>query len=565
MIRQPLLVVGGGLAGLRAAIAATDSGVPAAVLSQVYPVRSHSGAAQGGINAPLANAENGRDDSWEKHALDTVRGADYLADQCAVEILAREASATVYELEHWGVPFSRTDDGRIAQRPFGGADFPRTCYAADKTGRYLLSTVWEQTLKRRVKIYNEWVALRLLVDGNSCQGVVAYHSPTGRLEVFQSPAVVFCAGGFGQVFARSTNSLVNSGSGMAMAYQAGVPLKDMEFVQFHPTSLVGTNILITEASRGEGGYLLNHRGERFMEHYAPGAMELAPRDIVARAIVTEIEEGRGFDNSYVLLDLRHLGKEKIMERIPEIRSHAVNFAGVDPVDQPIPVQPGQHYSMGGIDCDVDGATTVGGFFAAGECACVSVHGANRLGGNSLLEAVLFGRRAGFKAAEYAKNHRGNGNEHSLEQSQREVSARIRDLISGSGDDDPALIRSEMKNTMFEKVGIFRQGEKMKEALDDLRALKSRYARLRPLSDQKVFNLDLVRGYELGGMLELAEIIALGALAREESRGSHYRLDFPRRDDEHWLRHTIVRRGPDGPVLGYADVAVGRWPPRERKY
>ncbi len=565
MVSYPIIVVGGGLAGLRAAIAAADSGVEAVVLSQVHPVRSHSGAAQGGINAPLANAPDGKDDNWEKHGLDTVKGSDYLADQDAVEVLTGEASANVYELEHWGVPFSRTADGRIAQRPFGGAGFPRTCYAADKTGRYLLHTLYEQSVKRHIKTLTEWVALSLIADGGACLGLVAYHLPSGNLEVFQAGAVVLGTGGCGQVYAHSTNCLLNSGSGMSMAYAAGAPLKDMEFVQFHPTSLVGTNILMTEAARGEGGYLLNSKNERFMKDYAPGVMELAPRDIVARAIAKEIQEGRGFDDSYVLLDLRHLGKSKILERLPEIRSHSIYFSAVDPIDEPIPIQPGQHYSMGGIDCNIDGETGLKGLFAAGECACVSVHGGNRLGGNSLLETVVFGRRAGLKAAEQIRSSGTKASPTRMGNEKEKAAARIDGLLLGRGDEEPSVIRREMKEVMFDKVGIFREKNGMTEAVGKIRELRERYKKLRPIRKHKVYNLDLLRASELEGMLELAEIIALGALAREESRGSHARTDFPNRDDQKWLKHTMAHPGPSGPILDYKDVVLRRWTPQARKY
>ncbi|MDZ4247239.1 MAG: FAD-binding protein, partial [Dehalococcoidia bacterium] len=498
MIKHQVIVVGGGLAGLRAAIAATDGGAEAVVISQVYPVRSHSGAAQGGINAPLGNAEDGKDDTWERHALDTVKGSDYLADQDAVEVLTKKASSTIFELEHWGVPFSRTAEGKIAQRPFGGGAFPRTCYAADKTGRVLLHTLFEQALKRKIKIYPEWIVLALAVEENTCRGLIAYHLPTGTIEEFQAQVVIFATGGYGHVFARSTNSLINTGSGMAAAYYAGAPLKDMEFVQFHPTSLVGTNILITEGARGEGGYLINKNNERFMEKYAPKAMELAPRDIVARSILTEINEGRGIEDSYVYLDLRHLGKEKILERLPEIRDHAMHFSAVDPVEKPIPVQPGQHYSMGGIDTDIDGRTEVEGLLAAGECACVSVHGANRLGGNSLLDTVVFGHSAGVVAAQLVQGKPCVEDSSALLNEREKVNKRLRVLFSGTGNEDPAVIRNELKNIMFDKVGIFRRGEEIKEALSSIRELKEKYSRLRVIKSTRIFNIDFVRANELKG-------------------------------------------------------------------
>ncbi len=389
-----LVIVGGGLTGLRAALEGVRGGLDVAVVSKVHPLRSHSVAAQGGINAALGNAAGGEDDNWEKHAFDTVKGSDYLADQDAVEIMCREAPTTVVELEHMGTVFSRTEDGRIAQRPFGGAGFPRTCYAADRTGRNLLHTLYEQLTATGVTFYDEYFVTSLVVDGGRCTGCTALNIADGVLHGFVAGATLLATGGFGRLFARSTNALINTGDGAALAFRAGVPLEDMEFVQFHPTTLFGSNILITEGARGEGGLLFNNREERFMKDYAAKAMELAPRDIVARAIQTEAEAGRGFENEYVHLDLTHLGAGRINERLPGIRQIAIDFAGVDPVEAPIPVQPGQHYSMGGVPSGVDGLTPMPGLYAAGECSCVSVHGSNRLGGNSLLETVVFGKLAG---------------------------------------------------------------------------------------------------------------------------------------------------------------------------
>jgi len=566
MIYHQVLVIGGGLAGLRAAIETKKKGLDVALLSQVYPLRSHSTAAQGGINASLANIEAGKNDSWEKHACDTVTGSDFLADQDAVEIMAREASATVFELEHWGVPFSRTHDGKIAQRPFGGAGFPRTCYAADKTGRVLLHTLFEQAAYHDIKLYPERMIMMIAVDDGMCKGVIALNIADGQLEAFGTEAVVLATGGYGRIYARSTNSLVNTGSGMALAYYAGIALEDMEFVQFHPTSLVGTNILMTEAARGEGGYLINNQRERFMKNYASTAMELAPRDIVARAIQTEIQEGRGFENDYVLLDLTRLGKQHILERLPEIRLHAINFTNVDPIREPVPVQPAQHYSMGGVDCSVDGETEVQGFFAAGECACVGIHGANRLGGNSLLETVVFGRRAGAKAAQYVTGKARTGIEELiLQQALATTQQRVVTFIGNDGAEDPARIRAELGQTMTDKVGIFRDSQRIREAIDKIAQLKESYQRLRSISGNRIFNLDLVRAYELRGMLDIAEVITCGALAREESRGSHYRLDFKERDDIHWLKHTIAHYTPEGPRFDYKDVKLTQWPPKAREY
>jgi len=565
LIYHEVIVVGGGLSGLRAAIGASEK-ADTALLSQVYPVRSHSGAAQGGVNASLANHPESSDDSWEKHAFDTVKGSDYLADQDAVEIMTKEAPLRVYELEHWGCPFSRFEDGMIAQRPFGGAGYPRTCYCADKTGHVMLHTMYEQAVKRGVKVYNEWVVVSLVIEDGVCRGVIAMNLVTGRLEAFQAEAVIFATGGYGRVYGNSTNAVINTGSGMAAAYHAGVGLKDMEFVQFHPTTLFGTNILITEGARGEGAYLVNNKGRRFMEDYAPSLMELAPRDIVSRSITTEINEGRGFENAYVHLDLRHLGAQKIMERLPGIRDIAIDFAGVDPIEKPIPVQPGAHYSMGGIDCNADCATEVKGFFAAGECSCVSVHGANRLGGNSLLETIVFGKRAGDAALKYLESVVGRKTgakviESALEKTQ----ARIKRLIEGTGDEDLSAVREEMKSVMFEDVGIFRQESRMKYAVEKIKELQERYRRGGIKYKGKKFNLDLLWNLELEGMLDVAEVIAKGALARQESRGSHSRIGFTERDDANWLKHTVAHYTPAGPEFSFKEVSITQWQPQARAY
>jgi succinate dehydrogenase / fumarate reductase, flavoprotein subunit len=557
--------VGAGLAGLRAAIETSDAGIDTAILSRVYPTRSHSGSAQGGINGALANHPDGQDDTPERHAYDTVKGSDFLADQDAAEIMAGDAPLRIYETEHWGCPFSRFPDGRIAQRPFGGAGFPRTCYSADKTGRMLLHTLYEQSVKRQIKVYPEHMVLSLVVEDGVCRGVIALDLIKGQPEVYLADAVVFATGGYGRVYARTTNSLINSGIGMAVAYEGGVPLEDMEFVQFHPTSIYGSNILMSEGARGEGGYLVNNKGERFMARYAEKAMELAPRDIVARSIQTEIDEGRGFEDEYVHLDLRHLGRAKIMERLPGIRDLAITFGGLDPVEQPIPVQPGQHYSMGGIDTDINGATVLPGFFAAGECACVSVHGSNRLGGNSLLDTLVFGQRAGVAVLQYLENVTTSSSTGAAEAAQAKVDAQIERLLSGNGDEDVATIRIELTKLMFDKVGIFRERSRLEEAVEAIRSLRRRYERSRLKYQGRTYNLDLARSLELGGMIQLAEVIAAGALAREESRGSHFRLDFRERNDVDWMRHTMAHYTPDGPRLDYSPVTVTKWQPEERKY
>ncbi|MBC7338480.1 MAG: FAD-dependent oxidoreductase [Firmicutes bacterium] len=559
-----ILVVGAGLAGLRAAIEAADGDV--AVLTRVHPVRSHSVAAQGGVNAPLANVPEGKEDSPERHAFDTVKGADYLADQDAAELMTRLAPERIYEIENWGCPFSRTPEGKIAQRPFGGAGFPRTCYAADRTGHAMLHTLYEQAVKRNVRIYEEWLMLDLIVSGGRCRGVVAMDMVSGRVEAFGAEAVIMATGGAGRIYARSTNSHINTGSAAAFCYRRGVPLKDMEFVQFHPTSLYPNNVLISEAARGEGGYLVNRDGERFMARYAPKAMELGPRDIVARSIQTEIDEGRGFENAYVHLDLRHLGAEKIKERLPAIREIAMYFAGVDPIEKPIPIQPAQHYTMGGLDVDKDGASELPGLFAAGECACVSVHGANRLGGNSLLETVVFGQLAGAAAVRYVGGLEKTGADGpALDAAVAEVESGISGLLGREDGEKMAVIREEMKQVMFEKVGIFRTEGPMREAVEKIRELKERVKRARVEAKGRRYNLELIGALELPAMLDLAEVIALGAVTRTESRGSHFRRDYPQRDDANWLKHTVARWSPDGPRLEYKPVVITKWQPEARKY
>jgi succinate dehydrogenase / fumarate reductase flavoprotein subunit len=403
MIFHDILIVGGGLAGLRAAIAAAEKKADVAIVTRLYPVRSHSGQAQGGVNAALANNPKAADDTPEKHGFDTIKGSDFLADQETSIFLTQEAPEVVFEIEHWGCPFSRTPEGKIAQRPFGGAGYPRTCYGSDRTGHYMLQTLYEQTVKHDIKVYSEWAVVALARDVDTCCGVVALDMKSGQLQAMGANAVIFATGGSARIYGNSTNGITSTAFGVAMPYWAGVPLKDMEFIQFHPTSLFPSNILMTEGCRGEGGILVNKDGDRFMSKYAPKAMELGPRDIVARSIITEILEGRGFEDSYVYLDLTHLGKAKIMERLPGIREITLDFIGLDPIEKPIPIQPGTHYCMGGIDVDVNGATILPGFYAAGECSCVSVHGANRLGGNSLLDTLVFGRRAGSVAGDFVKD------------------------------------------------------------------------------------------------------------------------------------------------------------------
>jgi len=559
-----VVIVGGGLTGLRAALEASRAGLDVAVISKVHPLRSHSVAAQGGINAALGNAPGGEDDTWGKHAFDTVKGSDFLADQDAVETLCRDAPAAVVELEHMGTVFSRLPDGRIAQRPFGGAGFPRTCYCADRTGHNLLHTLFEQGVGRRLKVYDEYFVTSLVVTDKRCSGCIALDLSDGTLHGFAAKAVLLATGGYGRIYARSTNALINTGDGAALAWRAGLPLEDMEFVQFHPTTLYGTNILISEAARGEGGYLLNSRRERFMKRYAEQAMELAPRDIVARAIQTEIDVGRGFKNEYVLLDLTHLGAERINERLPGIRQIARDFAGADLVREPIPVQPGQHYSMGGVPAETDGSTLVRGLFAAGECACVSVHGANRLGGNSLLETIVFGRRAGAAMVESARAVPAPAAE-PLEAALAQELARIDRLLSRERTERVNNIRDDLMMTMFEMFGVFRDEARMREGLGILTHLKSRLDGVGIGTRQSSYNQALVAALELEGMLEVAETVARSALNRLESRGSHARTDFPARDDANWLVHSMAwNRGGQVEIV-HKPVAVGMFPVEARQY
>lgn len=567
MLTHDILIVGGGLTGLRAAIGLCDK-YDVGLISKVYPVRSHSIAAQGGINAALTNNPESRDDSWEKHTFDTVKGSDYLGDQNAIEIMCKEAPGIVYEMEHWGCPFSRFSDGTIAQRPFGGGGYPRTCYSADVTGHSLLNTLYERAVYKNVKIYPEWFVTGLCVENGQCHGVIVLDIHSGELIPVRAKVTVFGTGGYGRVYRNSTNALINTGSGIGMAYKAGVGLKDMEFVQFHPTTLIGTNILMTEGCRGEGGYLFNNRGERFMKSYVPTAMELAPRDIVSRCIQTEINEGRGFDHplgKYIQLDLRHLGEKKILERLPGIRSICIDFIGIDPVKEPIPIMPSQHYSMGGINVNEKGASEIMGFYAAGECACVSVHGANRLGGNSLLDTIVFGKLAAQAIDKELSGHDLNPEEKYLLKLKEEVEKKINRLTKPGGE-RPYKLAADLGAVMSEKVGIFRTKEELAQALDEVIKIKERYKNVSVSSTDKHMNYGLHNALELDYMLEVAHTIVLGALLREESRGAHFRRDFPTRNDKNWLKHTIVKIGKDlEPVISYKDVVITRYQPMERKY
>jgi succinate dehydrogenase / fumarate reductase flavoprotein subunit len=557
--KHDVLVVGAGLAGMRAAIEAFDAGADVAMLSKIHPVRSHSGAAEGGINAALGNAS---EDDPEKHAFDTVKGSDYLGDQDAIEILCQEAPDDVYQLEHWGAVFSRTADGRIAQRPFGAAGEPRTAYAADITGHVLIHVLYEQVMKRDIKTYEEFFAWKLVVDDDRCQGVIAWDLLDGGLKSIGAKTVVLATGGAGRLYAGTTNAYSCTGDGMTMALRVGVPLKDMEMMQFHPTTIAPTGVLITEGCRGEGAYLLNSEAERFLVRYAPNAMELASRDVISRAEQTEIDEGRGVEGN-VFLDLRHLGAERIIERLHGTRELSMTFMGVDPIFEPIPVRPGAHYHMGGVDTDVWGRTTLEGLYAAGEAACVSVHGANRLGGNALMETITYGKRAGAHAADWALSNTTITVPPSVEQ---DAERELRTLLDRTDGERPWQIRDELAETMHVNFGVFRREEQMLAQGNLVQRLRERYQRVVVEDKGDVFNSDLTQALELGFLLELAECMIVSGLARKESRGAHARpYDYPNRDDENFLRHTVVTWEDDAPNLDWKPVTMTKWQPEERKY
>jgi succinate dehydrogenase / fumarate reductase, flavoprotein subunit len=545
---------------MRAAIEAHDLGADVALLSKIHPVRSHSGAAEGGINAALGNAS---EDSPEEHAYDTVKGSDYLGDQDAIEILCNEAPGDVYQLEHWGAVFSRTEDGRIAQRPFGAAGEPRTAYAADITGHVLIHVLYEQVMKRQLQVYEEFFAWKLVLDDDRCQGVIAWDLINGGLKTIGAKTVILATGGAGRLYTGTTNAYACTGDGMAMALRAGVPLKDMEMMQFHPTTLAPTGVLITEGCRGEGAYLLNSEGERFLKNYAPNAMELASRDVISRAEQVEIDEGRGVDGN-VLLDLRHLGAEKILERLHGTRELSMTFAGVDPIHEPIPVRPGAHYHMGGVDTDhEEGKTELEGLYAAGECACVSVHGANRLGGNALMETITYGRRAGAAAADWALTHTTVAVPPAVES---DAHRDLKTLLDRRDGERPWQIRDELAKTMHENFGVFRREKQMKEQERIVGYLRERYEQVVVEDKGEVFNNDLTQALELGFLLELAACMVVAGLERKESRGAHARpYDYPERDDEKYMKHTIVRWVAGQPVLDWKPVTMTKWQPEERKY
>jgi succinate dehydrogenase / fumarate reductase flavoprotein subunit len=557
--RHDVVIVGAGCAGMRAAIEAFDQGADVALVSKIHPVRSHSGAAEGGINAALGNAS---EDDPEKHAFDTVKGSDYLGDQDAIQVLCDEAPDDVYQLENWGAVFSRTAEGKIAQRPFGAAGEPRTAYAADITGHVLIQVLWEQVMRRDILVYDEYFAWKLVVNDDRCQGVICWDLLNGGLKAIGAKTTILCTGGAGRLYVGTTNAYSCTGDGMVMALRAGVSLKDMEMMQFHPTTLAPSGVLITEGCRGEGAYLLNSEGERFLKDYAPNAMELASRDVISRAEQTEIDQGRGIEGN-VLLDLRHIGAERILEALHGTRELSMTFVGIDPIYDPIPVRPGAHYHMGGIHTDVWGKTELEGLYAAGECACVSVHGANRLGGNALMETITFGKRAGKHAAEWALSNTTIEVPESVE---ADAERELKELLARTEGERPWSIREELGRTMHENFGVFRREDQMLAQVDVVANLRDRFEHVVVEDKGDVFNSDLTQALELGYLLELADCMLVSGLARKESRGAHARPhDYPNRDDENFMKHTVVRWVDGRPQLGWRPVTVTKWQPQERKY
>ena len=581
VLQHDVVIIGAGGAGLRAAIAAaqTDPSLDIALVSKVYPMRSHTVSAEGGAAAVIKDV-----DSSEDHIRDTISGSDWLADQDAVELLVKEAPNELIQLEHWGCPWSREPDGSVAVRPFGGMSIERTWFAADKTGFHLLHTLFQTSLQHaNVTRYDEWFTTRLLVEDGRCQGVTAIEMRSGQVRAIVGKAVILCTGGFGRVFPFTTNAAISTGDGVGVAYQAGVALKDMEFVQYHPTGLPGTGILITEAARGEGGILVNRHGERYLQNYDLGepldvhdprhpalrSMELGPRDRLSQAFVHEEKHGNVFTGkhgTYVHLDVRHLGEKRINQKIPFVRELTKNYVGIDPVHEPIPVRPVVHYVMGGIDTNTETATSLPGLYAAGECACVSINGANRLGSNSLVEILVFGARAGQHAARWAREHPTASLEALERQATAEQERIARDFINrDNGGERISSLRVELQHAMESGCGIYRTQKSLVETTTTLAELKERVGRV-ALSDHSLsFNTELTSALELEFMIEIAEAIAHSALNRTESRGSHQRSDFTARDDARFLKHSLAYRTAGDPRIDYRDVVITNWPPRERVY
>jgi succinate dehydrogenase/fumarate reductase flavoprotein subunit len=562
-----IVVVGGGAAGLRAALAAAEANptLTLGLVSKVYPMRSHTVSAEGGTAAVMREYDN-----LDLHAFDTIKGSDYLADQDAVEFFVARCAPEIIQLDHWGCPWSRDDEGRIQQRAFGGMSVQRTAFAADKVGFHILHTLFQTTMKvDRIERLDEWFVTDIILENGAAAGVVALDIRRGELSYLTSKAVILATGGAGRVYEFTTNGFIKTGDGMALAYRAGVPLKDMEFVQFHPTCLPGTGILITEAARGEGGYLVNKDGDRFLKNYVPGKMELGPRDILSRAELTEIRAGRGFQGphgEYVGLDLRHLGEKQITERLPMVRELAEKYVGLDPVNELIPVRPGQHYIMGGVGTNLRGETNVPGLYAVGETACVSINGANRLGSNSLSECLVFGTATGRAAAEYVKT-RGWPRGQNAKDALKAEETRIFDGLVGRerGPESYAAIRRGMQQLMEKDVGIFREERGLVDACAAIATLRERFGKAGVADKDRVFNTELTAALELDFMLDVAQAIAHSALSRRESRGAHSRTDYPNRDDGHFLKHSLAYRTADAPRIEYAPVTITKWQPAERKY
>ena len=563
-----IVIVGGGAAGLRAAIAAAeaDPAVSIAVVSKVYPMRSHTVSAEGGTAAVLRDY-----DSFELHELDTIKGSDYLADQDAVEFFVPRCPQEIIQLDHWGCPWSRDADGRMSQRAFGGMSVKRTVFAADKVGFHILHTLFQTSMKySQIERFDEYFVTTLIVDGGACVGVVAIDLRGGRMVAIGAKATVIATGGCGRVYEFTTNGFIKTGDGMALAYRAGVPLKDMEMVQFHPTCLPGTGILITEAARGEGGYLINKEGERYMQRYLPGKMELGPRDILSRAMIQEMKAGRAFEGPYGLylgLDLRHLGEKTINQKIPMVRELAEKYMGLDPLHEPIPVRPGQHYIMGGVATNVKGETSVPGLYAVGETACISINGANRLGSNSLSECLVFGEATGRAAVEYIEKRTSYPRTSTARAALKAEEARVFDGLMGRerGKESLASVRIEMQQLMDRSVGIFRDEAGLTDACSKLAKLRTRYAAIGLADKDRVFNTELTGALELDFMLDVATSIAYSALNRHESRGAHSRTDYPTRDDANYLKHTLAYRTGGAPRIDYVPVKITKWQPAERKY
>lgn len=571
--RFDVVIVGAGGAGLMAALQ-TSAFAHVAVLSKLYPTRSHTGAAQGGIGAALGNLE---EDHWEWHMFDTVKGGDYLSDQDAVEIMCRDAVDTVYELEHNGLPFNRTPEGKIDQRRFGGhtrnfgeAPVRRACYAADRTGHMILQTLYQQCIKTGVNFFNEFHVLDLILSEGRAAGVVARSIQTGELHVFRSTVVIIATGGYGRAFKVTSNALAGTGDGVAICFRRGIPLEDVEFYQFHPTGMYRLGFLITEGARGEGAILINGNGERFMERYAPTLKDLAPRDIISRCMYTEIREGRGINGQdYLYLDLRHLGKEVIETKLPDITEFVRVYFGIDPVTTLVPVQPTAHYAMGGIPTDLDGRvvidennTPLPGLYAAGECACVSVHGANRLGTNSLVDIIVFGRRAGKDALRFIQtNDLPPLPDDALDRARAEVDH----FLGGSSAEAPAAVREDLRETMMELASVIRNAEGLSQCQSRLAGLRERFQRVRPKDRGQTFNTDLLETLEIGYLLDISDVLVRSALARTESRGAHYREDYPERNDGEWLKHTLAYQRDGKIELRYKPVRITRFEPKARNY